>query len=528
MATSLSSASAGASAGATPPPGPMPLLDPLTARGLASQVLVTCRIGSQLFFAMSPVAAYLPQYLAMRRDGGGGGAVAISTPSSSGPRTIPPSSSDDALASMALGEGRGGRGGMHRRTRSRSPVGLAASILASPPPMSMSNPEGSGTPLGRGGGGAGGGGVGGEGSGMSPLSILILLLSHLLRLLYFYGQHIWLPRSRDAAGTSAHRAGKEEVQYDLVVQSVVMIAVQLFLVRGTAKIRWVRTKRLVNLHENSDAGARTDPASPPSWCDERGYRSSILALHGRGGGGDPRSGFLSSAIVALACARYSVRKGCWLLHPKRVWQYNTLSEHIQFLSLLFASIILYCRLWLFPTFFADGVDRVRNVSVLLESCLALPQAAQNYLRRDTAGLSVVMVVGWILGDFMKLVYFLIQTPVGLGGGGGTGSASEAALAAAVAGAAVPGGSSGDSSPGTAAMKVFAAGCIVALALDIFVLAQLVFWYPTRAMLAMHARVAETWNRFKPNNVSGRKRAVAKEMVRLMIAGGGDGDKAQQQ
>ena len=52
---------------------------------------------------------------------------------------------------------------------------------------------------------------------------------------------------------------------------------------------------------------------------------------------------------------------------------------------------------------------MRNVSVLLESCLALPQAAQNYLRRDTAGLSVVMVVGWILGDFMKLVYFLIHS-----------------------------------------------------------------------------------------------------------------------
>ena len=202
----------------------------------------------------------------------------------------------------------------------------------------------------------------------------------------------------------------------------------------------------------------------------------------------------------------------FLLHPRRIWQYRTLQEHVELLALFVVTVLFYCRIWLFPIYGVEAINKIRNISVLLESCLALPQVAQNYLRKDTRGLSVVMVAGWMMGDFMKLVYFLIQSPRGAS------TASEAAVAAAVAGAAVPGGGGGSSTPGGATMQIFAVGCIVALLLDCFVMIQLVLHYPTPKMMSWRARVTDTWRRFKPNNATGRKRAVAREMVRLVLAG----------
>lgn len=362
---------------------------------------------------------------------------------------------------------------------------------------------------------------------MSPISILILLLSHLLRLVYFWGQHVWLPAHtkaklmrqmkesgdsgsvEDSLSLSSQVAEQENesVQYDLIVQSFVMLGIQLLLVKAMTRSRMKRHKQTLDDHDHNDATS----SSAFSFAFARPKQQSSLSLYkGQGSSGKwKRRDFIALGLYYI---RYVVAKLFFLLHPRRIWQYKTLQEHVELLALFVVTVLFYCRIWLFPIYGVEAINKIRNISVLLESCLALPQVAQNYLRKDTRGLSVVMVAGWMMGDFMKLVYFLIQSPRGAS------TASEAAVAAAVAGAAVPGGSGGSSTPGGATMQIFAVGCIVALLLDCFVLVQLVLHYPTPKMMSWRARVTDTWSRFKPNNATGRKRAVAREMVRLMFAG----------
>ena len=367
---------------------------------------------------------------------------------------------------------------------------------------------------------------------MSPISILILLLSHLLRLVYFWGQHVWLPayrraqlmRKMEEAGVDADSAGSvedalsklvdeqdaESVQYDLIVQSFVMVAIQLLLVKAMTRLRTKRHKQTLDYHDHNDA-----TTSSFSFAFARPKQSSLSLYRGQGGTSSKSSGkWRRQDLISLGLyyIRYVLAKLFLLLHPRRIWQYRTLQEHVELLTLFAVTVLIYCRIWLFPIYGVEAINKIRNISVLSESCLALPQVAQNYLRKDTRGLSVVMVVGWMMGDFMKLVYFLIQSPRGAS------TASEAAVAAAVAGAAVPGGAGGSSTPGGATMQIFAIGCIVALILDCFVLVQLVLHYPTPKMMSWRTKVTDTWRRFKPNNATGRKRAVAREMVRLMLAG----------
>lgn len=367
---------------------------------------------------------------------------------------------------------------------------------------------------------------------MSPISILILLLSHLLRLVYFWGQHVWLPANTKAKlmrqmkeggdsgsvedslslSTQVAEQENESVQYDLIVQSFVMVGIQLLLVKAMTRSRMKRHKQTLDDHDHNDVTS----SSAFSFAFARPKQQSSLSLYkGQGSSGKSSSGkWRRRDFIALGLyyIRYVLAKLFFLLHPRRIWQYRTLQEHVELLTLIVVTVLFYCRVWLFPIYGVEAINKIRNISVLLESCLALPQVAQNYLRKDTRGLSVVMVAGWMMGDFMKLVYFLIQSPRGAS------TASEAAVAAAVAGAAVPGGGGGSSTPGGATMQIFAVGCIVALLLDCFVMIQLVLHYPTPKMMSWRARVTDTWRRFKPNNATGRKRAVAREMVRLMLAG----------
>mmetsp|Transcript_8020 Transcript_8020/g.22376 ORF Transcript_8020/g.22376 Transcript_8020/m.22376 type:complete len:648 (-) Transcript_8020:9789-11732(-) len=564
--------------------------------GMVLRTLYVCRVGSQVFFALSPIAAYLPQYLAMQETAsavsstsaasGGGASGAGSNGSGASPRSGPaidhqqqqhhsPSSnaisptggfvrgrarSSGGLARLTstgtgLGENNGGGGlgplpppPLHqRRARSRSPLGLRTGNGSSPsngnelygshrsgllsptiPTTLATGSDVSGCSNGDGHSPTNTSSSS-DGGGMSPISILILLLSHLLRLVYFFGQHVWLPANtraksmrqmKEAGGNSAGSGVEdslpalvaeqdgENVQYDLIVQSFVMIAIQLLLVKAMTRSRTKRHKQTLDDHDHSDA------TSSFSFAFAQPKQSSLSLYRGQGSSGKSSGKWGRRDLIALGlyCIRYVMAKLFFLLHPRRIWQYRTLQEHVELLALFVVTVLFYCQIWIFPIYGVEAINKIRNISVLLESCLALPQVAQNYLRKDTRGLSVVMVAGWMMGDFMKLVYFFIQSPRGAS------TASEAAVAAAVAGAAVPGGAGGSSTPGGATMQIFSVGCIVALLLDCFVLVQLVLHYPTPKMMSWRARVTDTWRRFKPNNATGRKRAVAREMVRLMLAG----------
>lgn len=44
----------------------------------------------------------------------------------------------------------------------------------------------------------------------------------------------------------------------------------------------------------------------------------------------------------------------------------------------------------------------------IEATLGIPQLYKNYQRRSTEGLSITMIAGWMVGDSLKTVYFLLR------------------------------------------------------------------------------------------------------------------------
>jgi len=367
------------------------------------------------------------------------------------------------------------------------------------------------------------------GGGMSPLSVLILLSSHLLRLLYFHGQVQKSARRRRSLSARAiykQETSGEDLPYDLVIQSVVMIAVQLLLVKAMAQCRRIRTKRSLDDHNHSSFDAPgLRPATsadetkikrscpPSSWADDL---SSLVNRH-------PITGSVFRLVLSL------IRKLVHLLHPARIWNYPTFREHLQFLSLISLTTFLHAEYVLFTSEDdgESGVRLIRNASVLLESCLALPQLAQNYLRKDTAGLSLIMVGGWIAGDFLKLLYFLLQMR---GGGSDAGAAPVVVAAAAVAATASDEtagkegeGVSDERDDGT--MTAFAAGCVLALSLDLMVALQMLLWYPTPDVVMVRDAVRNAVTRHRQkggSRVAAGKRAVLAEIIRILMGSTGTG------
>ncbi|VDN58996.1 unnamed protein product [Dracunculus medinensis] len=49
------------------------------------------------------------------------------------------------------------------------------------------------------------------------------------------------------------------------------------------------------------------------------------------------------------------------------------------------------------------------VSLLVEACLGIPQLLRNYQRHATTGMSVRMVLMWLIGDCAKTVYFIVRS-----------------------------------------------------------------------------------------------------------------------
>ena len=417
------------------------------------------RVGSRCAFALSPVAAYLPQYMTLLEEERryGRGLVA--------PRRVRPDEVET------------------RKTTSLSGASISLPVRVPFPGQASQKTDSVEVPTvpceGDCGGGRG---------GMSPLSVLILLASHLLRLLYFYGQAYFSA----ASGDSTTEEARDEIPYDIIFQSIVMISVQLMLVRSMAHNRRMRFKR--DMDDRNHNSLSDLPRRPSSGLLSTEYvvgTTSVCSVEGREG----RHPFLTQFLLVG-------RRVMRLLHPARIWNYPTLREHLEFLVLLFVSTFLHANLVLFRPPNADrGIRLVRNASVFLESCLALPQLVQNYLRKDTAGLSVIMVGGWIVGDFLKLLYFSLKMwgvrappithPVG-------DAAGDVMRVAAVAVAHNVGISSAE---GT--MRTFAAGCIAALSLDIAVVVQILILYPSQDINAVRESLRDALLRSKHKKTVGQ-------------------------
>lgn len=268
-------------------------------------------------------------------------------------------------------------------------------------------------------------------AGFSSTSIIILLLSHVLRLQYFFGSAVVNKFSENSA---------DKVHYDLVTQSLVMIVMQLMLLSAVTRRRRMTTK------------IKSD--------DE--YSNSMLVI-------PPHSPRTSSI---------SQRPFIWLLYPRTYWHWDTVHQYVELMIFITVLVYLFFRQYMYPSDFLKYINSVKVLSVLLESCLALPQMILNYKLESTEGLSLVMVLGWVIGDLLKLVYFMIGSGVIKAGHEVSKVVSE------------------KSPEESSEMTTFIFGCVFALVMDVIVGLQVTKYYPSTHMLSLRDRSRRLWAKFE--------------------------------
>ena len=271
-----------------------------------------------------------------------------------------------------------------------------------------------------------------SGAGLSRATVFLLLSSHLLRLLYFHGLMLQNEtKYREESAAAAITISTTIIQWDLFGQSICMIIMQLLLLRAMTKIRFVNKRR------------DNDHSSPPlSSCYHHGHDATSGSIR--------RSMFTTTKVHFLR-----------ILSPHNILHNHSFLEYVELLFLcLIATKLLFDYKW-YPDYQMTAVDSLKHASIILESCLALPQAMRNFFNSTTDGLSAIMIVGWVVGDFMKLFYFTSQF-----------------IWSKVTAVDDPGS------------IVFAAGCVFALALDFVVCIQMSLWYPSKETLEMK----EKWKR----------------------------------
>jgi hypothetical protein len=373
----------------------------------------------QWAFAVSPFPSYLPQYFSMIRqlstiaeDGGDGGEQSSDSSmmdqnDTNNGATVPPSHSN------------GGGDPLRKRTWMRAHVGIA--------PIPPQGTEGmmplslSGTPSKSFEGGNGEDYRPGKlDAGLSRATVLLLLSAHLLRLLHFHGVVMLLEeeeeeRSAEAAsglgepiestGASAPSLRTETLalQWDLLGQSISMIVMQLMLLHTMMLLRRKHARRprermsgggggIVRPHSADSLQSTPMVAEPPTRIGA--FISSLQDMdlyHGQinhppvGNGSSPSSllrtkwrGFYRATTVHLR----------HLFSPHAILQTHSFLEYLELLLVSSMTVMLVFDYHWYPRYGVHFVEWLKQTSIVLESCLALPQAVRNYRMGTTEGLSV--------------------------------------------------------------------------------------------------------------------------------------------
>ncbi|KAN0050607.1 hypothetical protein ACTA71_003742 [Dictyostelium dimigraforme] len=87
------------------------------------------------------------------------------------------------------------------------------------------------------------------------------------------------------------------------------------------------------------------------------------------------------------------------------WEWDNFSAYAIFLGGYSAFFLLLTTVYLYsPSYF----EYLGTLSLTIESILGLPQLIQNYKKRSTKGLSLVLISSWFIGDLFKTLYFYIK------------------------------------------------------------------------------------------------------------------------
>mmetsp|Transcript_1880 Transcript_1880/g.3411 ORF Transcript_1880/g.3411 Transcript_1880/m.3411 type:complete len:480 (-) Transcript_1880:788-2227(-) len=326
-------------------------------------------------------------------------------------------------------------------------------------------------------------------AGFSSTSIMILLLSHVFRLQYFIGSaiiyniHLYNHGNSNwggaGAGAGAGGAKVDRIHLDLVTQSLVMVGVQLLLLSAVTRRRRMATKQKV--HDDND-----DDYNASNFSGDDGYSSPIFRNHKN---------------TAAKESSMSQKPFIWVVRPRRYGKWDTVHQYMELIAVISVVMFVIGRYYLYPNDLLRYINTIKVISVLLESCLALPQLILNYQRQSTEGLSLVMVLGWIVGDVLKMVYFIMSSGFlsshftnnghdyhyhhhGVVGGSGNRNVEDFSS------------SSSSSSSSSEDMSTFIVGCIFALIMDAIVGLQVCKYYPSRDMLNLMEKLRRFWRRFE--------------------------------
>lgn len=373
---------------------------------------LSCRDMLQWAFALSPVPSYLPQYFSIMRQLTSA-ATASTGAAEPGPGPEPEPEPEPARATIE-------RGGDHLRKRNwqlQDQDSQLSSIFKGPP-----NSDGAVGPVAGGHSksfeqqfyGANHGGGGGEGAdpskldaGLSRATVLLLLSSHLLRLLYFHG--LLLEERRPAPPIAS--AGSEPIepptapsdpasrvpalQWDLLGQSLSMIVVQFMLLHATMLLRRKQLRRQRARMASNGADSGRSSSTNSLLLLSSGVTESPGSDHGHGN---------NHTLNDRGPSFWEVR---WrrLSHDMSAHFHNLLSPHsilqthtfLEYLELLFLSSMLVKLVfdyhW-YPRYRMGVVEGLKHTSICMESCLALPQMIRNYRNQTTEGLSVSILLVW--------------------------------------------------------------------------------------------------------------------------------------
>ncbi|KAL3785048.1 hypothetical protein ACHAWO_006823 [Cyclotella atomus] len=344
---------------------------------------------------------------------------------------------------------------------------------------------------------------GGDEAGMSPATIFILLAAHLMRMLYFHGlileeqsqldhhskrgliHHIFHKRalagdeldpdtrtdnmnmlSLKPTATSNMISSLAEfppIQWDLFGQSCSMIIVQVMLLHAMMRLRRKRHSRHKK-KPNCDFGDSDAPHIPqlsPSNGHSNGAQQILYTL-------TPQP-FLQRQFEKMI--RGVKSHILHLISPSNILRHHTFLQYMELVCLSSMAVKLMFDYHWYPRYRMVIVEGLKHTSIVLESCLALPQAMKNHAGGTTEGLSLVMVLGWVSGDFFKLCYFLL----------GSISASDGAQTVEHGG-----------------NNVFALGCLLALMVDLVVVMQMVCWYPTADVLHLREKLSQSIRHWRAN------------------------------
>lgn len=237
--------------------------------------------------------------------------------------------------------------------------------------------------------------------GYAPLVSLILLTSNTLRLYYFIGKHYMLALLFQAiAGVLVHFGLLLKV-LEVHVSQVVNGHQEDVLFGGAAPSPQLPFNAAIGEEDTAakpapDATAGTTEASPTTSSAEQG--ATVIAEEETNRSSSPVAAAFHRFMRLLFQLEDAIETRLLRQTPRNFAIKYAVSATVALVVALFYFLSIG-RVW-------HGAHAVVGYLALgVESLLVVPQILRNARRRSTAGLSIILIVSWGVGDIIKVVYF---------------------------------------------------------------------------------------------------------------------------